>query len=168
MNRSPLPLVPVLVATACIVATEQPELLLPEAVPVEWEESYDAEGDGLGALVPVDLMAYDGATGQPLSSIPLVVYSPSGSAWPVEPDEVVVVDPDDCYGCELLWDAQRDEYLLAPRVSDPLSLRTDEDGMARLYLYVDSFPSSAGGDFGDLVVVVEMNDGEQSFLLLPR
>jgi hypothetical protein len=38
-----------------------------------------------------------------------------------------------------------------------------------MYLYVDSFPpGTMGTPFGDLVVIVEMNDGEQSFLLLPR
>lgn len=159
---------PLLLLGACLVAEEEPVLLMPESVAVEWDEAYDDAEDGLGALVPVELMAYDRSTGQALPSIPLVVYAPAGDVWPVEANQVVVVDPDDCYGCELLWDSARDEYLLAPRVSDPLSLRTDSDGMARMYLYVDSFRSRATGNVSDLVVVVEMNDTEQSFLLLPR
>lgn len=167
MNRV-LSIAVLLPLVGCGTVEESPELLLPEPIPVAWEEAYDAEADGLGALVPVELMAYDGATGEPLASVPLVVYAPEGSVWPVEADEVVVVDPDDCYGCDLLWDAHRDEFVLAPRFSDPLLLRTDDDGMARMYLYVDSFPASTTEPFGDLVVVVEMNSGEQSFLLLPR
>ena len=166
-----------LVAVGCLEQTDQAELLLPDPISVEGHDAYEGEGDGLGALVPVDLMAYDGATGQPLESIPLAVWATSGSAWPVEADEVVVVDPDDCYGCELLWDAQRDEFLLAPQVSDSLNLSTDADGLARLYVYVDAFSDSdgaggvggsAGGELEDIVVLVVMGEDEQSFLLLPR
>lgn len=153
----------------CLEQAEPAELLLPEPVSVEWEVAYDVEGDGLGALVQVDLMAYDGATGQPLEAIGLTVAAESGAAWPVESEQVVVVDPEDCFGCELLWDAQRDEFLLAPQVNDVLSLTTDEDGLARLYLYVDAFPEGSGGrEFDDLVVLVVMGENEERFLLLPR
>ena len=173
-QRILLPLLPV-ASLACVdvgSTAGEPELLLPDPVSVTWEAAYDDEGDGLGALIPVDLMTYDGESGEPVAAIELVVWVPAGAAWPVPAGEVVMVNAEDCYGCEpLLWDAQSDEYLLMPPVSESLTLETDHEGLARLYVYVDSFPEGSAGsdrDFGDLSVVVVMGDTEQSFMLLPR
>ncbi|MBX2799110.1 MAG: hypothetical protein KTR31_15650 [Myxococcales bacterium] len=168
---SALPYAALLAVGAACGEEEPPQtLLLPEPVPVAWEAPYDGEDDGLGALVPVDVMVYDSATGEPVTEVELVVWmSEEGAAWPVAAEELVVVEPDQCVQCELLWDAERDEFLQPFPMSDELTLSTDDDGLARLYLYVDSFPEGADGRaFGDLVVLVSMGSTEESFLLLPR
>ena len=158
-----------LFAAACAEEGSDPQLLLPDAVAVAWEPAYDAQGDGLGALVPVDVMAYDGASGEPLGDVELLLWTNDGVAWPVASDQVFVVDPDACPRCELLWDARRDQFLDLVPVVDTLPLSTDADGLARIYVYVDAFPASEDGDeFASLPVVVSMGDAEQTFLLLPR
>lgn len=169
MRRS-LPITAILLGSACVDEVQDAELLLPGPIDVPWEAAYDGEGDGLGALVPVDVMAYNGTTGQPLTDVELQVWAEAGSAWPVPVDQVVVVEPDDeCTECELLWDAGRDEFLHEISVVDILPLSTDADGLARLYLYVDAFPEGGdGADFGDLAVLVSMGTTEETFLLLPR
>ncbi len=168
--RSSLPITVILLSPACVEDIQDAELLLPGPIDVAWEGAYDGENDGLGALIPVDVMAYDGASGRPLTNVELEVWAESGTAWPVPVEQVVVVEPDDeCTECELLWDAERDEFLHEISVVDILPLSTDADGLARLYLYVDTFPEGDGGaDFGDLAVLVSMGTTEETFLLLPR
>ena len=166
MKRS-LAIASLLLAAACAEEGGDPQLLLPATVPVAWDSAYDAEGDGLGALVQVDVMAYDGATGEPLGDVELLAWTNEGIAWPVASDQVFVVDPDACPRCELLWDARRDQFLDLVPVVDTLPLSTDSDGLARIYVFVDAFPVSDSG-FENLPVVVSTGDTEQTFLLLAR
>jgi len=147
-----------------------PRLLLPNDVEVTWEQAYDREDDGLGALVPVDVMAYDPASGEPLGDVELLLWAEDGVAWPVAGDDVAVVDPDSCPDCELMWDATRDQFLDVVPVAESIALRTDGDGLARLYVFVDTFPAGSAprSPFAPLPVVVVSGSEEQSFLLLPR
>lgn len=69
-----------------------PEVLIPDQVPVVWDQAYNGVGDGLGALVPVDVMAYDGATGRPLAGLHVHVWTADAAAMPVGLDRVTVVD----------------------------------------------------------------------------
>ncbi len=159
----------ILVLAACADERGDPQLLLPTEVAVAWDHAYDGEGDGLGALVPVDVMAYDSATGAALAGVELLLWTNDGVAWPVDAELVFVVDPDACPRCELLWDARRDQFLDLVPVIDTLSLSTDADGLARVYVFVDAFPvDEASGEVESLSVVVSMGDTEQTFLLLPR
>ncbi|MEZ4236132.1 MAG: hypothetical protein R3F59_08215 [Myxococcota bacterium] len=137
---------PVLLATtlalaACGTEAGSPELLLPQEVHVAWEGAYNGVDDGLGALVPVDVMAYDGATGEPLGDVPVEVYTDDAAAVPVPVEAVLVVnaqdepavDPEDQlaelgllgpadgppYGeadepepRRIAWDAVRDQYVV--------------------------------------------------------
>lgn len=164
MNRSaPLAL---LLAFGCAEEVAEPELLLPTAVSVEWDAAWNGADDGLGALVPVDVMVYDGATGEPIEGVEVLVSAADEGVLPVPVEGVLVVD--DETDTDALWDASRDQYVafdtdLVPLVSasdpdgdyepsdrealeylDELLLETDDGGIARLYLYVDAFPRSDG------------------------
>jgi hypothetical protein len=140
MNRLVVPTVVLLVGAAC-VDEEEPRLLLPDGIDVAWEDAYNLEGDGLGALVPVDVMAYDGASGEPLAGVELLVWTDGDGAVPVPTDGVWLVDPDEE---PAFWDASRDQFVMLELAGDPLSLETDASGFARAYVYVDSFPTLAG------------------------
>jgi hypothetical protein len=125
-----------LLSLAACVEEEQPRLILPNGIEVAWEDTYNPEGDGLGALVPVDVMVYDGGTGEALSSMPLEVWTDHDGAWPVPAEGVVLVDPD----LEpAFWDASSDQFVRLELADDPLGLVTDNSGLARAYVFVDSF-----------------------------
>jgi hypothetical protein len=144
MKRLVVPASVSLVGAAC-VDEEQPRLLAPDGIEVVWEEAYNLDGDGLGALVPVDVMAYDGASGEPLAGVELVVWTDGDGAWPVPTDGVWLVDPD---VEPAFWDAARDQFVMLELGDDPLTLFTDSSGLARSYIYVDTFPASGSGAAG--------------------
>jgi hypothetical protein len=129
-----------LVGAAC-VDEEEPRLLVPDGIEVAWEDAYNLGGDGLGALVPVDVMAYDGASGEPLAGVELLVWTEDDGAWPVPTEGVWLVDPDEE---PAFWDAARDQFVMLELGDDPLTLVTDASGLARSYIYVDTFPTSSG------------------------
>ena len=165
MNRStPLAL---LLAFGCAEEISEPDLLLPTAVSVEWDAAWNGADDGLGALVPVDVMVYDGATGEPVEGVEVLVSAADPGVLPVPVEGVLVVE--DQTDPDALWDASRDQYIAlwtAPYVGDDdndllsivsdddledgfideLVLETDDGGIARLYLYVDAFPRSSQRD----------------------
>ncbi|MEM6930544.1 MAG: hypothetical protein AAF602_26640 [Myxococcota bacterium] len=143
------------------------ELLVPDEAPVSWAEAYDAPDDGLGALVPVDVMAYDSESGEPLPGVEITVWTDADTAWPVPTEALVVVEPDGCSDCEVWWDAERDEFIEALEHTPQVTHFTDDDGLVRLYLFVDAFPE-ADGNSGDLAVFVTMGTLEESFVLTPR
>jgi hypothetical protein len=148
MNRLVVPASVCLVGAAC-VDEEQPRLLVPDGIEVAWEEAYNLDGDGLGALVPVDVMAYDGASGEPLAGVELLVWTEGEGAWPVPTEGVWLADPDEE---SAFWDAARDQFVMLELGDDPLTLVTDASGLARSYIYVDTFelgsPGSTGNDDG--------------------
>jgi hypothetical protein len=72
-------------AIAGCTATSEPELLVPDVVSVAWSDAYDAEGDGLGAIVPLDVMVYESSSGAPLANIVLTIASEHDGTW-VLPD----------------------------------------------------------------------------------
>lgn len=164
MNRSSPPLrtprlsvllLPGLVA--CGEAAVEAELLLPEEVSVGWERAYNGRDDGLGALVPVDVMVYEGTTGNPLPGVLVEVWTDDVATWPVPVDEVWLMPAEtseeldaevELPGRVRAWDATRDQFVSFDPV-DGIELVTDEGGVARLYLYVDAFPVSEGGPSED-------------------
>jgi hypothetical protein len=147
-----------LVGVAC-VDEEQPRLLVPDGIEVAWEEAYNLDGDGLGALVPVDVMAYDGASGEPLAGVELLVWTEDDGAWPVPTEGVWLVDPESSDEEAAFWDAARDQFVMLERGDDPLTLVTDASGMARGYVYVDTFPTTADGFVPTSAVVAFDTDG---------
>jgi hypothetical protein len=160
---------------ACAESRGDPELLLPADVPVQWDASWNDSDDGLGALVPVDVMVYDSATGAPMGDVSLTLSADHDGAWWVSTESVEVVEPDECLGCEVLWDATRDQFVRVDAVDDPrvdgdaIELDTDPDGVARLYLVVDAFPADGiDDDPMPVVVLVSMEMADGTFLVTPR
>lgn len=118
-----------------------PELLVPDEVEVAWDAQFD-DAEGVGALIPIDLMVYDVTTGDPLSTMGLhVEFTDDVGFLQILPaGDVENVDSSciDCY-----WDAGRDRYL-AFDATDALELdvSTDEEGLARVYFWVEALPVS--------------------------
>ena len=133
------PLVPIAAAAmlvACVddgAAPEGAQLLAPDRVEVNWDEGFDATDDGVGAMVPIDLMVYEGTTGEPLEAVDLELVP---SSVDIELVSEVEVLQSDCTAC--VWDAMRDRYVDWPDTA--ASIQTDSDGLARVYAWVDSFP----------------------------
>lgn len=164
---------PLLLAACGTEPSSEAELLLPELVSVAWEDAYNAQNDGLGALVPVDVMVYDGASGEPLRDVEVQVWTDDVAAWPTSAEGVVVVSPTDptAFTSTFLqvWDAARDQFVAFEPV-DGIDLVTDDGGVARLYVFVDAFPEDDREDsgFGPIRVVVTMDEIDELFWLAPR
>jgi hypothetical protein len=147
------------------------QMLLPADVTLEWDASFNAEDDGLGALVPVDVMVYEAESGEPVAGVPITLDA-GELASILTPDDVWVVDPDvvDNSWCEAcIWDGYLDQYmeLDGAEGADAVALHTDADGVARAYVYVDSFPRDASG-FTSVPVVVTADMAEEAFFLIPQ
>lgn len=161
-----------LVLAACGTQGE-PELMVPDVVGLQWSDAYDESDDGLGAVVPVDVMVYDSASGEPLSGVALTVSSEHDGTW-VLPDGALVADDDG--DVEALWDARHDRFLRLTIDADDArvgarSVVTNADGVARVLLFVDALP---GGPrtFDDVAVVISAASPEDplegTVLLQPR
>lgn len=228
--RSPafvVALLPALIACGEEDARVGARLLVPDNVSLHWDPSFNGEGDGLGALVPVDVMVYEARTGEPMDRVELLLEASDEATWVLLEEDFVVVEPALCGDCSFLWDARRDQYLalqlserfygdaavpmplslgqLAPgpfggaldaheadlgaedflplaeeEVLDALALpeglglgritlETDLDGLARVYLFVDAFPwQDNEADFEPVSVLVSLGTVEQRFDLVPR
>lgn len=135
------------------------QLLVPDHVEVRWDDRLNLGSDGLGILVPVDLMVYEGATGEPLDMVRLDV-----NAGP----EAIVLDLDDveplasdCVDC--VWDSGRDRYVVLPDAdAQQRPLLTDADGLARIYVWIDAFPTS-GPDLLPIEVDVDSEESGATF-----
>lgn len=152
-----------------------PRVLLPEEVPVAWDGAYNGVGDGLGALVPVDVMVYDGATGEPLPQVDVQVWTTDASAIPIPTYGVLVLDGaddalpyvEDPAAYIEFWDAAHDQFVAVS--PDELDLVTDTGGVARLYLYVDAFPIVwSTRQLGAIEVIVQAGDDSTTLSLVPR
>ncbi|MCB9678363.1 MAG: hypothetical protein H6737_24890 [Alphaproteobacteria bacterium] len=139
MNLRPLlPVAAAAMLVACVDdggAPEGAQLLVPDRVEVNWDDGFDATGDGVGAMVPVDLMVYEGTTGEPLEAIDLELVTSTDEIELVESESIEVLHSD-CTAC--VWDAMRDRYV--GWASPTTRTQTDSDGLARVYVWVDSFP----------------------------
>jgi hypothetical protein len=173
LRRAGTPVLALLLAACDAEPIGEPELLLPDLVSVAWEDEYNQQNDGLGALVPVDVMVYDGASGEPLRDVEVQVWTDDVAAWPTSAEGVIVVSPSDptLFTSTFLhvWDAARDQFVAFEPV-DGIDLRTDDGGIARLYVYVDAFPEDDGesAGFGPIRVVVTMDEVDELFWLAPR
>jgi hypothetical protein len=172
-------------------------ILQPDDVELHWNEAFNGVDDRLAAVVPVDVMVYDARTGEPLPSAHLLIGSEDANVAMLPPDSVAPVDPDLCSPdgavplaepvsagetsdpCSgLTWDAWRDLYLSIDGgvVPGEIELWTDEDGVARAYVWADAFPVDEGG-FEPALVEIDLAEpdggGVQleagvSFSLRPR
>lgn len=134
-----LPLV--LLAAACSSDDGAVSVLVPQEVEFPWDAAYDAVNDGRVALLPLDVMVYDGVTGEALVGADVVVTSDFAAFVPG--DAVVAADPG-CVDCA--WDAFRNEYVeLDVDATDPWLATTDDDGLVRVFALVDSLADLSDG-----------------------
>ncbi len=159
---------------ACGASESTPALYVPDQVEVTWDDAWNEDDDGLAMLVPLDVLAYDAATGAPIPELAVTLtdvraWDEVGLTTDVQPlavDEVrwrtEVSGPGDW------WDARRDAYFdLSPRDgADPVT--TDANGVARFYLLVDVLPSALPAGPGGFPVSAALGDVEETFLLVPR
>lgn len=148
MKRAFLALLPL--AACGEPAGADAQLLVPDAVELHWDDAFNGADDGVVALVPVDFMVYGRLNGEPLAGVGLDVQVLDGDAGLVDPQSVDWAEADDCDACDLLWDTHRDRGFAfvddeASAVRASLRLSTDDSGLARAYVLVDSYGASEGG-----------------------
>jgi len=171
-----------LVATIAVLTACGPEgvqgesqLLVPEDLELHWDASFNRMDDGLAILLPVDVMVYDGTSGEPLDGVALELRGTSPGAMLVFPEAITLVGPEDTESDGLWWDAWRDRYFVfdaEENLGPSLVLQTETDatGLARVHVFVDSFPEDdlEFGGFAPAPVTVSMGEVDESFLLIPR
>jgi len=148
------------------------QLLVPDDVTLHWESSFNGVDDGRALLVPVDVMVYQGSTGEPIEGARIELGDTQPGAKLLRPDAVSMVGFDEPID-GAWWDAWSDRYFeFAPDVRPTSSLVVDTDatGLARVYVFIDRFPvdEMEESGFAPAPVSVTMGDTEESFLLIPR
>lgn len=168
---------------AACAANAEPDLLVPDTVSVAWSDAYDGTDDGLGAVVPVDVMVYDSATGAALQGVELAIASEHDGTWVVPAGRVVAADaprPDaagldpasdplagaaawlqdaEVDSMQVLFDTRHDRFVTidADRgelLAGATTVVTNSEGVARVLLFVDRFPAASTTDWADVAVVV--------------
>jgi len=144
-------------------------LQLPEDIVLAWNQAYNDTEDGIGALVLLDLLVYDSDSGDPMDNIRVEVMSLWGGIYLIPqtavkivppPSELAVsecdtdgdgaIDADAPDACSWNWDTSGDQYFeLGSDFADAYSPNlmygaTDEHGLLRVWVYVDSMPAAAG------------------------
>ena len=163
-----------LALTACGQETwetsTEAQLLVPEDVEIQWDETFNGSNDGLAALVPVDIMVYEPGTGEPLVGWAVRVLSDDTDVAILGLDDVEVVSTEGCKDCVITWDAHRDRYFeVLGDSTDGMTLLTDEDGLVRVVVQVDAFPvNPRESDYVSVGVSVGAGAHEESFYLVPR
>lgn len=140
-------------------------LLVPSDIELHWDGAFNATQDGLGAVVPVDVMVYDGTTGEPREQV-IVELSSSADTYLLREGELSRVDPGSCQDCALFWDAWHDTYyaLEVERDAGRTRVPTDEEGIARVFVLVDAM---VGQDtFAPVEIQVETSSAEGSFAIV--
>jgi hypothetical protein len=155
-------------------------------VNLAWAIDYNGIDDGIGALILLDFMVYDANEGFPLENIRVELLSGYAGMYLIPKTAVKIVpyptldedekaalcdtdgngyiDDDAPDSCSWNWDTSGDVYFeLASDYANAyhpnyLIGATDNRGLFRTYVYVDSLPTkSVGGDDDD-------GGGEGSFL----
>lgn len=152
-------------------------LQLPDDVMLAWDSQYNEVEDGIGALVLLDMLVYDSDSGYPMDNIRLEIMSLWNGIYlipqtavkivppPNEPDmsecdadgdgNIDFDAPDACSWSEYFDTSGNQYFELASEFASAYSPNlmygaTDEHGLLRVYVYVDSMPSSADSDSGVL------------------
>lgn len=138
-------------------------VLMPPEVEFQWNEAYNQAEEGIVSILTVDVMVYDGLSGEALPQ------------WPVEleVDSAILALPEDlersdelCDWC--VWDAERDRYVSFDESLDSqLTVTTDEAGIARVVVIVDEL-GFEGEDFESTLLQARVGDDLQVCELLPR
>ena len=161
----------ILVAALALTACGQEEqILLPDNIDVHWDASFNGLDDHLGAVVPVDVMAYDAASGEPLVGVELELTVDHANTYLLKSSDASPVVAA-CSDCDVLWDAYRDEYYeMQTELTEEqanIRLETDEDGVAHFYVVVDAFAVS-NDSFLSVRVQAATDLVQGAFYLQPR
>ena len=154
-------------AAGCTAEESGAQLLVPNDIALHWDESFNGVEDGLGALVPIDLMVYDGQSGEPMSWVELELEGRGDTTLAMPFQVAISIDSNREEGAE--WDAYRDQYFhfVGTNPSEQLSVQTDADGLARVYVYVDAFRRRSRG-YTPASVLVSSTSTEELFYILPQ
>jgi hypothetical protein len=166
------------VLVACSQQESVPALFVPDSIDVFWNEAWNDDEDGLAMLVPVDVMAYDAATGAPIADLVVSLEGVRDDATDIEilaVDDVVWWTSADSRRTgraapeESWWDARRDAFFELSEEGAG-AVPTDLEGVARFYLLVDTLPTfdhePAGG--AGTPVTATLGDTQETFLLVSR
>lgn len=173
--KAVLPVLILLGLTACgsdATVGGDAQLLVPDDVTLHWDASFNGVDDGRALLLPVDVMVYQGGTGEPIEGATIQLGGTDPGAMLLRPDAVQMVGPDQPVD-GAWWDAWSDRYFaFAPDMhpTSRLVVDTDATGLARVYVFVDRFPvdDMEESGFAPAPVRVTMGETEESFLLIPR
>ncbi len=141
------------------------QLLVPDDVSVYWDGALNERDDGLGMLLPVDVMVYDGGTGDPVEAAALRFSGDARFARPSMLGFAPLGEPAD----GMWWDAWGDHYFewtAAP--ARTLGVETDVTGLARVFVFVDRFPGTDLAGFEPVEIRVEMGGAHDTFRIVPR
>lgn len=143
-------------------------LLVPSDIELHWDGAFNAVQDGLGAVVPVDVMVYDGATGEPREGVGIELATTADS-YLLREGELTRVDPESCVDCVLFWDAWHDSYYEVDLDRDAARtrVRTDEEGIARVFVLVDAM-APGQETFAPVEVQVETGTADGMFSIIAR
>ncbi len=146
----------------------------PGDITLSWHQDFNGVDDGIGSLFLLDFMVYDSESALPLENIRLELLSGYGGVYLIPQTAVKIVpyptldddekaalcdaddngyiDDDAPDSCSWNWDTSGDVYFeLASDYANAyhpnyLIGATDNRGIFRTYIYVDSLPSSGGSD----------------------
>ncbi len=159
------------VATGLTACVSEPDgaLLVPADVEVAWDESWNDVDDGVTALVPVDVMAYDDDSGDALSGAEIGLVVNWDDADLLDVDGIIGVDDACGWSCGDAWDAYGDRWYSGEQefVSASVSRETDVDGLVRMTVRIDAFPTK-DGVLLPVPVTVYGFGLDETFVVLPR
>ena len=167
MNRlTSILFVATLAAAGCDVdvdAEGRVRILPPDDVAFVWDVSMNAQDDGMGALVPLDVLVYDRHTGEPMRDVEVDVTIEHGVLLPE--DGLMLFREASCATCVSFWDAQLDRTVLLDETDGVSSgvFLSDGDGMVRLYAVMDELPTR-DGEFE--VSAVQIQAGRDAVMVL--
>lgn len=159
----------------CRDGSVEVQVLTPDDVEVTWDQSFNRVDDGVGALVPVDVLVYEGVTGAPLEAVEVevrvddlaLVFPHHEVVWLDDADDRISSD-DARLDDTVTWDVWLDRWIELGPAGSSLTLTTDSDGLVRFYVYADAFEGTTTLGLAPLVVVVSTEANDETFALVPR
>jgi hypothetical protein len=188
--RTPLiGILSLLMCAGCIPETgvEAPlntTVTVPDDIELTWSDDYNAVGDGIGAVVIMDMVVMDGED-RPMDNIQVEVLSNWGGVNLIPATAVKIVqgpdaedlgctgestDPDEC-AYTSVYDTSGDQYYqFASDVAEGFSPTyligaTDNRGILRVFGYIDALPVAGEDSFGDVVIAVNLGVDSANILI---
>ena len=165
-----------------VSAPSHAKLMAPADINLAWSIAYNETDDGVGSLVLLDFLVYHEETGDPMDNIEVEILSSWGGAYLIPKTAVKIVpppeelDPSDCDqdgdgnidedapdACSWYWDSSADQYFeLATEFADAyhpnyLLAGTDEHGILRVWVYIDSMPVDSADEENGYYTFDEIN-----------